>query len=280
MNTAGSTLTSEWTPARRRGEAMGYFAMVRSLATASMAPLGLAIAAGFGFHWVFVLSGAMGLVAAIAAAQVPDRPREPVAPAATDQPQQSIARQVALPAMFNVILNSGHPIAQIFIALYAYHRGIEHLEIYFFLFGAATIAAQVLAKFSDRFGRAPAIAAGYISAGIGLTIMMFSTALPPLVLGGMFWAVGSALTAPATMALAVDRTSPSQRGAALGTYSTAFQLSSGGFGLVWGFVIEWFGYDWMYIAAIAILVAGLVAIALNWEEAGGRPLRWGAPGRR
>lgn len=48
INTAGATIATESTPGSRRGEALGYFGMMRSLAQAMMPALGL---------WLLALSG-------------------------------------------------------------------------------------------------------------------------------------------------------------------------------------------------------------------------------
>ncbi|MBI4492073.1 MAG: MFS transporter [Chloroflexi bacterium] len=277
VNTAGVTIVSETTPASRRGEGVGYFGMTRGIATGLLPALGVWLVAGTGFPLIFVLSGLFGLGAACTAAMVPTAPRARQAESGGGFWSNLVEPRVALPATLRVLLNTTHPITTAFVALYARERGIqiEDFSFYYLASGFAMVGAQSLAGFSDRWGRAPLIAVGFTASTLGLASMLWASALLPLVLGGALWSAGVGLLEPALLALAIDKAPPSHRGASMATYTASFQVGTTIGGLVWGVAIEQVGYSGMFLGAIAVLLAGLVLLAANWESAGGRGLSQG-----
>ncbi len=270
INTAGSTLVSESTPARRRGEALGYFGMAVSVASAVMPAVGLWMIDASGYPLVFVVSGFLGLAGAAAAMIVREAPRVHVVETGSGLLEKLIERRALLPSVVQTMVSCAYPITTVFVVLYARHRGIEEFSIYYLASGLATAGAQSLARLSDRWGRASIIAVGLTLSVVGLAVMMVSASLVPLVVGGTICAAGSALTWPVTMALAMDRTPPGRRGAAMGTFTAAFQLGNLVGSLLWGFTIEWLGYDWMFVGAIALLLVGALVLASKWQSAGGK----------
>jgi predicted MFS family arabinose efflux permease len=70
------------------------------------------------------------------------------------------------------------------------------------------------------------------------------------------------------MALAIDRSRPDKRGAAMANYSMAFQMGDGGGALLWGLLIAAVGYQTTYVLAALPAVAGLLILARNWRETG------------
>jgi MFS family permease len=91
-----------------------------------------------------------------------------------------------------------------------------------------------------------------------------------LTAGGVLFGLATAGTKPVIMALAMDRSRPDRRGAAMATYSMAFQLGQGSGSLLIGVLIETIGYDAMYLAAtVPALVTLLVVRGWVGTEANG-----------
>jgi MFS family permease len=268
INTGGPTIASRLTPPHRRAEALGYFAMMISLGPFAPA-LGLWLVGQSGFPAVFVLSGCLGLAAAVAAFTV-SMPPSRTAPVAAEGSfwGRLIERRVVLPAVLNFLLNGTQPILVIFVALYATSRGIQDISVFFIARALSQVAALFLVRAADRWGRAPVIAAGFAITVAGLVSMMEAESLLPLVIGGALCSAGSGLVLPSLMALAIDKTPIERRGAALGTYTAAYQVGQGAAALLWGFVIEWTGYIGMFIGGISMLLIGLLVLGLNWRSAG------------
>ena len=61
------------------------------------------------------------------------------------------------------------------------------------------------------------------------------------------------------MAMTIDRAKPQERGAAMGTFTTAMDLGIGIGSVVWGVTAEAFGFPAMYVVASLM---GLVGVAV------------------
>ncbi|MBI4492787.1 MAG: MFS transporter [Chloroflexi bacterium] len=269
INTAGIVIAVDSTPASRRGEALGYFSMMPGLAMALTPPVGLGLFAARGFSWVCVLSGLLGFAAVAAAALVYEAPRVRRAEPGLGFWASLLEPRVLLPSVLLFLLVAAQPITNIYIALYARARGIDGLTLFFLASGASMVGARALGHFSDRWGRAPMIGVGFALAALGLALMLAADTLLPLVLGGAIFSGGASLANPAIMALAVDLAPRHRRGAALATFTAAFQIAWGSAGFLWGLIIEWSGYEGMFLGAIALAVAGLAVLGANWQSAGG-----------
>jgi MFS family permease len=81
----------------------------------------------------------------------------------------------------------------------------------------------------------------------------------PLVLlvGGILFALGSALVLPSSMALAIDRANPRRRGTAMASYSMWFQIGNGLGAAMAGLAADLYGLRAMYLFALAPPLAGL-----------------------
>lgn len=275
INTAGATIASESTPASRRGEAIGYLNMMPSLGTALLPALGLWLVSGAGFPSVFALAGAFTLLAATASALIRERPRAHEARAQGNFWGRLLEPRVALPAALLMLVNCSYIILTVFVVLVARARGIQDLALYFLASGMAMVLGSGLNRLSDRWGRQPIVAAcfGLVIAGMGL--MFAAASLPALIAGGVVASLGVGLVHPALMALAIDLAPASRRGAALATYTAAFQIGTGGASLAWGAVIEWWGFPPMFVGAIGLSALGLALLAANWRTTA-QP---GTPGR-
>ena len=76
---------------------------------------------------------------------------------------------------------------------------------------------------------------------------------------------GNAIGSSTTLAFAVERADPKQRGKAMATFSMAYPLSYGLGSLLIGSAVDLAGYSWMYIIAAAICASGLALTAKNWS---------------
>jgi len=75
--------------------------------------------------------------------------------------------------------------------------------------------------------------------------------------------LGNVCSEPSLYATALDRSPADRRGAAMATYTSAFQLGSGIGAALGGVIIERWGYEAMYRATLAPIVVGLAWIAVQ-----------------
>jgi predicted MFS family arabinose efflux permease len=272
INTAGGTLAAEACPPSRRGEGLGYFSMMPSIASTIMPALGLWLIAAAGVPALFVLSTLFALGGALLALSLRDQPRAPRAAPPGGLWRNLLERGSLLPAGIQVTVATAQPAVTTYLVLVAEDRRMDNIPLLFVATGLAMVGAQFLSSLSDLLGRAPVIALAIALNVLGIPIMMLSQDGLWLTVGAVIMSGGSALSYPALMALAVDRTPPQNRGAAIATFTASFQVGNGIGALLLGYAISWWGFHGMFLTTLAILLVGVVVLAINWQAAGTRRL--------
>lgn len=267
-NTGINTLIARVAPAARRGEAVGYVATAQGIAMALVPASALWLLGGVGFVGVFVLAATAGLLATLCVALIPKQPRSPVPPHVGSFWRGLIERAALLPSGLHFLSMLQQSPSITFIPMYATFRGIavETLPAYFLGYGLSSVTTRVFfGRWSDRVGRGRTLAVGATTSAAGLLLLSQAADILLLTAGGVLVGFASAANSPAAMALAIDRSREERRGAAMATFSMAFQLADGGGALLFGLLIGAAGYQAMYYAAMLAPVATLLLLARHWR---------------
>lgn len=259
LNTAAPAMAVDLAPDSQRARSIGILNMGRSLALPVSPAIGLWIAATFGFGWALSIAAIVGVIAMYVALGVRSGPRAAPAPrpAGSSRLSALIVPSALLPAAIQSLLYAGAPLLFTFLPLYAASIGVADVGLVYVASGITMILVQPLARLSDRFGRVPSIAAGLTFATAGLFAFTVADGLPGLAVAGALWATGAALVEPAATALVIDRAIPDRRGAALATYTAAFQVGNAFGATAWGALIVTQGYRAAFLAG-----AGVTSLAL------------------
>jgi MFS family permease len=271
FNTGGYTMLAHVAPDRRRAESASYLSLAQNGPLALAPPLALWLvdnpAAG-GFGAVFVLAGASALGAALLGVAL--RPQRRVGQVATaaivgPAPMPAVGRlfdaSVFLPSMLLFCLSLVQPVTSAFVPLYARSLGIDVGAVtwYYVANGVAVVVGQAtLGRLGDRFGRARSLRLGYVVGSGALGLLVVANSLWILLIGGILFALGSALVLPSSMALAIDRAHPGRRGRAMASYSMWFQVGNGLGAAVAGLAADLYGLRAMYVLALVPPLAGLL----------------------
>ncbi len=266
LNTGGYTTLAIAAPAHRRGEAAGYYTSVTTSASIVFPALALwLIDTPGGYARVFLLSTALALLGLPIAMRLAQQKTEAkIAMRSAGKPARPalIDRGVLVATGLSLCSTFAMPSVMAFLPLYARSIGVENIGMFYVLAGVTSIIIRpVLGRRSDAMGRGPAIALGLGAQAIGLALIMVANGLPLILLGGVFAAVGWALTGSATMALAMDMANPRSRGHAMATFSMSFQIGNGGGAIIAGFLADLVGFRGMYAGSIVITLAGLGLLA-------------------
>jgi MFS family permease len=84
-----------------------------------------------------------------------------------------------------------------------------------------------------------------------------------LIVCGVLYMLGLAMSSSTTLAIAMEQAKPERRGRAMGTFSIALPLSNGVGALICGSIVQGFGFFWMYLTGAAIAAGGLAITAAN-----------------
>jgi MFS family permease len=263
INAVGSGWVAMLAPARRRAEAVAYYTSAQASTVVFGPVLGLAIAAQFGTTAAFLVASAVGVAGVIAilcARQVAPAPRQ----ASADEPEwwALLIERSAVPATILLgLVNIVGPAASSYVPLYYLHLGLEHPEIYFFAQGITGIVGRAMvSRLADRVGRVPLMGLGFVVQLAGFFMMALGNTAPLLIAAGSIITLGNAIREPSFYAWVIDRAAPHRRGAALATYTMGFQIGSGIGSAMWGNVIQFVGYQAMYLGCAVPLVLGLALL--------------------
>ncbi|MDA8442956.1 MAG: MFS transporter [Peptococcaceae bacterium] len=269
---AASTLIADVVPAKRRGEAMGYYSNFMDVAMAIGPFIGVLLLQAGSFSTVF-FGAAITLVPALFTIgavhekyqPMPERPKSPL-----------LSRPAILPGLVMMSASIGYGAVVSFLPTLALHRGITgHIfgisdyAFYYIVYAITLLLTRGLwGRLSDRHGRKAAIIPGMLLLAAGTLILAFTNSLLLLLLVGIVYAAGFGSAQPAIMAWTVDRAGHSGWGAAVSTFFIAFDGGLGLGAIIMGAVIQHFSYRASFLAVTFITLLGflLYVYQLRKEE--------------
>jgi predicted MFS family arabinose efflux permease len=272
LNTAGCTAVGHVALPGRRAEASSYYSVATSLATTFSPALALwLIAAPYeSYSSVFGLSALAALLAA-ATSRLVLPPANRASPATrTGSPGLRLGafvdRGVLLASVLLIALTTTNAAAISFLPLYARSIGIENPGIYFVFSGSVSILLRVaIGRYLDRGSRGLWIVGAFALLATGMGVLRSAPDLTVLVAGGMIYSVGNSLASTMLLALALDLADPQRPGAGMATYSGSYQVGHGLGAPLAGALIQFAGFDGMWIGAIVCALFGIGLTVANWR---------------
>jgi MFS family permease len=152
-----------------------------------------------------------------------------------------------------------------FIPIIASVRGLANPGIFFTVFALAVLLVRAKAgHLSDRRGRAAIIIPGLLAAGVAFAVLGFTSDRLWVLVGAAIYGLGFGSAQPALMALTADRVPPEERGKAMGTFYTAWELAiiTGSMGA--GLLLKMTDFPLMLLANSFIPIAG--ALLAFWTR--------------
>jgi MFS family permease len=253
--TASLTAAADAAPESRRGEAMGYYMMVNNLAQLYGPWLAFFLVTQLGFPTFFLLAGAASVVGAVLGVKV----RESRKGAATGTAQTPLfLRRALLPAGIFLSMTIAYSSVQAFLALFATRLNLGDPGLFFICFGAALVLLRVASgAFSDRWGRRAVIVPGMTIAG--LAMLLLASAVPALFFpAAVTFGAGFAMGHTGLLALTTDMTSVRDRGAAMATFTLAWDAGNMLGSLGMGIVAAVAGYESVFWLAAVLPMLGLL----------------------
>jgi MFS family permease len=272
MSAAGYSMLALSAPPERRGEASGYYSGVQASGTILLPAVALwLIAAPFGgFTLVYVVAIVLAATGALTSATLkrllPKKAPNPHAAAGTwwQEILTVLDREIILASILSFASHVTFPALASFIVLYARELAIDNLGWFFVVSGTTSLLSRpLLGKVSDNIGRGRALLACFVLQCVALIALAFSTSLIALIVCGVLYMLGLAMSSSTTLAIAMEQAKPERRGRAMGTFSIALPLSNGVGALICGSIVQGFGFFWMYLTGAAIAAGGLAITAAN-----------------
>lgn len=222
--TAATVVIAELAPAARRGEAMGWFGIANSLGLILGPAAGPAVASRFGFPALFLLAAASAGLGILCVLQMP-RGAPPARIGRLPRPGDFFSRAAVFPSLVLLLLYLPYGVVVAFIPLVATARGLANPGLFYTVFAVAMLLVRAKAgEISDRRGRAAVIVPGTLTAAAAFLVLGVTSGPTGVLVGGAIFGLGFGAAQPALMALTTDRVPPAERGKALGTFYTAWEL--------------------------------------------------------
>lgn len=273
MSAAGYSMLASSAPAARRGEASGYYSGVQASGTILLPAVALwLIEKPFGgFNVVFAvavtLAATGACMSALLARHMPKKMRHPEGADSAPWWREILNvmdREIILASVLSFFSHVTFPAVASFLVLYARDIGIANIGWFYAASGATSIFARpLLGKVSDNIGRRRALLACFILQALALLMLAYAANLAALMISGVLYMLGLAMSSSTTLAIAMEQAQPERRGRAMATFSIALPLSNGVGALVCGTLIQWFGFFWMYAIGAAIAAGGLLITTVN-----------------
>jgi MFS family permease len=260
FGTAASALAADLAPLSRRGEAMGYFGVGMNVAMAIGPALGVFLVGRTGYGALFLTAMVLAAAAALTTAGIAEPRRE----AGRARPQLGWRSFILPSALFPsaVLFTNALTYASVvaLLPLFAEKAKLGNPGLFFTVFSVVVLVLRgPLGRLSDRRGRVAVIAPGLLFTFAALLVLSRAQSMTMLLVVAVLYAIGIGAAQPTLMAMTVDRAEPQERGAAMGTFTTAMDLGIGVGSVVWGVVAQASGFPAMYVAASLM---GLVGAAL------------------
>ncbi|MQA26937.1 MAG: MFS transporter [Micromonosporaceae bacterium] len=252
--TAGSVWTVALAPESRRGQLVGYYGLAMWSGFTVGPLVGSGLLAEFGHSAVWWFAAVTPLAAAALVTRLPA-----VAAAGQATSRRVVPRAALLPGVALALAAFGYAALIGFVVLHLSARGVAGGGAMLSLFGAAYVTVRLVAgRLPDRLGaRRVAVVCGAVEAA-GLLLIMIADAWWLAAIGAVVMGAGFTLLYPALALIVIASAPENERGAAIGAYTSFWDLGLGVAGLAAGAVAA-ASYPAVFAVAAALAaVAGLV----------------------
>jgi MFS family permease len=255
--TGTGALAADLIPKPRLGEGMGYFGMAATVAMGIAPAAALAMAASWGFSPLFFVSAALATLALLLALAI-DYP--PLHRGVSRGILASlVAREALRPSLAVFFAGMTYGALLAFVALHAADQGVRNVGIFFTVYAVALTAIRPVAgRLADRRGFSTVLLPGFVLIGAALVILGAADRLALFVLAAVVYGMGFGAVLPALQALAVYGIAPERRGAASGTFYSAFDLGIAGGSTAGGVLAGLLGYASMFFVFAAAPLGALL----------------------
>lgn len=281
VSTTTAAAVADYLPAERMGEGLGYFSLTSAVSLA-IGP-SLAIWAVQKYAVAGLFGGATILTCIMLALSLTCR----YAPQPVYKPPVKLKESVPLslktkrffleaievkslpPSIVQVFAGIGHVVYLMFMSVFATHEGIGGIQLYFLLAAGTMILVRLFAgKLIDRLPANVILVPAELVGILGLLLMLLFRNSAALLAAGICFGIFIGFLQPLLTSQAIRRAPDERRGAGSATYQIAFDIGIGAGSLLWGAVIESFGFTAAFAGGMCSIMLSLAcALVLLKEKA-------------
>ena len=255
---ATSTIVVNLAPAARRAEALAYMGIGIGTASLYSPFLTDALASRFGFSAAFFFASLTALLGCLLSMALSSQRTNPVVaePSGRREKTPLIPRAAILPTLIFVSFTATTGPVNSFMPIVVAERALGNPGL-FYTVNSLVMMVSLLGsgRVADRFGRSSVILPGLVSVAMGMFMLMYASNQLMFIGSAVLTGWGFGLLQPGMQSLVVDRVTPRERGPAMATLQSAWDIGNSGTSFALGPVATIFG------AASTFGVVGLGAVA-------------------
>ncbi|MFG1775820.1 MFS transporter [Micromonospora sp. NPDC049048] len=254
--TAGAAWLVALAPADRRGRVVGLYGIHMWLGITLGALLGAVLlrTSGYPAVWLFTIVAALAGAALVAVRPGPEQ-------ASAAGPAGILPRSAVAPGVALSLAGFGYAALAAFVALHMAERGVENGIAAFNAFGFTYIGVRLfVGGLPDKLGAGRVAVGSALVEAVGLLLVAVAPNLLVAIIGGLVVGAGLSLLFPALALLVINRTDPAHQGAALGAFTSFWDIGLVAGAPLAGLVASVAGYPAVFQV---MLVAALVSAAIS-----------------
>lgn len=264
-STAAGTIAADVIPKQRLAEGMSFYGLASNIAMAVAPALGLYLIQQYGFSTLFFASASASALALTLALFI----RYQRTPQDSTKTKSALFEKSAFrPSLIIFFVTMTYGAIVSFLALYAKQLGIANIGPFFTVYALTLIIVRpVFGKVADRRGYNIVMIPGLLAVFVTMLLIANSQALGLLIVAAVIYGIGFGAVQPTLQAMTVKNVPFNRRGAANGTFYSAFDLGIGLGSGIWGTIAQTFGYSQMYLlASVPALIAFILYLTLGRQR--------------
>lgn len=227
---------------------------------------------GDSYTMLFVMSAAMVAVSVVFSAGMTYENGQSRRISEPEKKKKGFLEKEALPYAVIILLYYNAVALPMFYTMsLALYKGFENwsgtlIFVGIGMFTGYMILPRIAYRFSPFFGMFPI----YILGCMGLLLLLFSKSEQMFIIAGFFY--GSAISSiPIMQNAAVDHLPDDKKGAGTATVQSAVDITMGAGPLLWGILIDCFGFKVPFLIGAALYIGGMILHFLVERRVGRRP---------
>ena len=246
-------------PAKQRGLGLGMYQSGNAAAQLYGSTLAVWIALHISHEAAFFVGAAAAGLALLVGSRVHDLEPPEHQPGKTWSDREWVSRTAITPAIVFLMMTTTVGAINAFMPLFAEERALGNAGLYYTVWGSTLLVARFLAgALGDRFGRTVVVLPSLAAQALSLFLLAHAeTQLAMLISAGIGGAALSGVQV-SVMSLIVDRTAPARRGAAMATYTIAWDVGAVVGGGLLGFVVDATSYSSGFTLVAVLPLLGMV----------------------
>jgi MFS family permease len=250
-------------PPERKGRIVGLYGVHMWLGMSVGAILGTVLMRHSGFAAVWTTCAILPAAGAgvIALKTAPPKPQ-------AIKKQSLLPRSVLVPGLTLSAASLGYAGFAVFAALELSDRGVGGGIAAFDAYGFTYVGVRLfLGGWPDRLGPARVAAWSAALEAAGLALVSAATDLPVAIIGGLLMGAGLSLLYPSLALVVLNRTDLAYQGAALGAFTSFWDLGVVAGGPVAGLLVKTAGYRAMFLVLAGCALVSAASSLAEWVSA-------------